>query len=74
MKRKAERARATYWMRLAFKLMAKNVQLKDDLEQQQEAVAFILKQHDCNDCAGASLCKYIPKWGEPVRINCPFWR
>lgn len=29
---------------------------------------------DCNSCGLASEgCKYLPKWGEEVRINCPHW-
>lgn len=27
---------------------------------------------NCNDCAIMRDCKFCPKWGEPVRINCPF--
>ena len=29
---------------------------------------------NCNDCSNAEKgCMYLPKWGEPVRINCPHW-
>lgn len=31
-------------------------------------------QNDCNDCGGARTCKYRPRAGEIVRINCPLWR
>ena len=27
--------------------------------------------HNCNDCGVAEKCEYRPKWGEPVRWNCP---
>lgn len=36
-------------------------------------VEFMSHQHSCNDC-GWKTCKYKPKWGEPVRINCYQWR
>ena len=29
--------------------------------------------HSCNDCGCVHLCLYEPKWGEPVRYNCPHW-
>ena len=29
--------------------------------------------HNCNDCGVAEKCEYRPKWGEPVRWNCPHW-
>ena len=29
---------------------------------------------DCNNCGMANNgCRYLPKWGEEVRINCPHW-
>lgn len=72
-KSRSERARAAYWMRLAYKLMAENAQLRGELEGARAVVTRALAQHDCNDCGGARSCMYIPKWGEPVRYNCPFW-
>ena len=29
--------------------------------------------HDCNDCKDKT-CKYKPRLGEQVRINCPLWK
>lgn len=29
--------------------------------------------HGCNDCGYRTGCKYLPKWGLPVRLNCPLW-
>lgn len=29
---------------------------------------------DCHDCGITESCKYLPKLGELVRINCPLWR
>ena len=34
----------------------------------------VSKQHNCNDCGIKMECEYVPKWGDPVRINCPLWR
>ena len=28
---------------------------------------------DCNDCGKNPGCKYLPKPGEQVRINCPLY-
>ncbi len=28
---------------------------------------------NCNDCGAVKKCQYKPKWGEPVRYNCPLW-
>lgn len=34
----------------------------------------IIDLGNCNDCAMLnSQCRYAPKWGEPVRYNCPFY-
>lgn len=27
----------------------------------------------CNTCALVKTCSAAPKWGEPVRINCPLY-
>ena len=29
--------------------------------------------HSCNDCGTRNSCKYAPRPGQPVRINCPHW-
>lgn len=29
--------------------------------------------HDCNDCEIKGVCKFSPKHGQHVRINCPLW-
>lgn len=35
--------------------------------------AKISELPDCNTCADAKVCKYVPELGDPVRINCPFY-
>ena len=39
-------------------------------------VAFrqIVQSGDCNSCSEDKNCKYVPKAGEPVRYNCPFYK
>lgn len=34
----------------------------------------ITSLHDCNDCGSKANCKYLPKWGDATRINCPLWK
>lgn len=34
---------------------------------------MVSKQNNCNDCGKKGTCEHMPKWGEPVRINCPLW-
>lgn len=29
---------------------------------------------DCNICADKKECKYVPKAGQMVRYNCPFYK
>lgn len=29
--------------------------------------------YDCNDCGIKGVCKFLPKPGQKVRINCPLW-
>lgn len=29
--------------------------------------------HDCDDCGIREQCKFLPKPGQMVRINCPLW-
>ena len=29
---------------------------------------------DCNICANQKGCKYVPKPGQMVRYNCPFYK
>ena len=41
----------------------------DDIRYAIEVQSY----HDCNDC-GCKSCKYKPKPGELVRINCPLWK
>lgn len=33
----------------------------------------VSKQNNCNNCGKKGTCEHVPKWGEPVRINCPLW-
>ena len=33
----------------------------------------VMSFDDCNTCE-AKNCKYRPKWGQMVRINCPLWK
>ena len=28
---------------------------------------------DCNNCGKKRTCKYVPAWGDLVRINCSMW-
>lgn len=36
-------------------------------------LGYIVSTYDsCNNC-GDKECKYKPKWGGPVRWNCPLW-
>ena len=34
----------------------------------------IVQSGGCNDCAEMKRCKYVPKLGEQVRYNCPFYK
>lgn len=34
----------------------------------------ISKQPCCNSCTQLKECEYKPDWGQPTRINCPFWK
>lgn len=34
----------------------------------------IVQSGDCNSCSASKNCKYVPKLGEPVRCNCPFYK
>ena len=36
--------------------------------------ARVAAQGDCNDCGKARSCRYVPRPGSIVRINCPLWR
>lgn len=34
----------------------------------------IYKTEDCNICASRKECEYMPKPGQMVRYNCPFYK
>ena len=34
----------------------------------------IVQSGGCNDCKEKMRCKFIPKLGEQVRYNCPFYK
>ena len=34
----------------------------------------IVESGGCNDCKTRMTCKYVPKVGELVRYNCPFYK
>ena len=34
---------------------------------------FLNSLTSCNNCTNKN-CEYMPKWGEKVRYNCPFWK
>lgn len=34
----------------------------------------IVESGCCNDCKIRKTCKYVPKAGELVRYNCPFYK
>ena len=41
-----------------------------------DAIRYYLRvksYDDCNNCGSKNVCKYAPKAGEMVRINCPLW-
>ena len=54
------------------------------LDQEIERQAYILdclrtlmdiyKTGDCNICASKKKCEYVPKAGQMVRFNCPFYK
>lgn len=33
----------------------------------------IVESGNCNECGAKNICKYVPKPGEQVRYNCPFY-
>ena len=34
----------------------------------------IVQSGGCNNCAEMKQCQYVPKLGEQVRYNCPFYK
>lgn len=34
----------------------------------------IIESGSCNDCAIKKYCQVAPKWGQPVRYNCPLYQ
>ena len=34
----------------------------------------VVDSGDCNRCGKKETCKYIPKAGQLVRYNCPFYK
>lgn len=40
-------------------------------EMYRSILSSIFNLPDCHTCAIKKDCKFCPKWGEPVRINCP---
>lgn len=39
-----------------------------------ESYESLLDLPNCNNCGILKTCKYMPKLGEYVRINCPLWQ
>ena len=39
-----------------------------------ESYESLIDLPNCNDCGILKTCKYAPKLGERVRINCPLWQ
>jgi hypothetical protein len=39
-----------------------------------QALRDIYKTGDCNICAKRRECEYLPKVGQMVRYNCPFYK
>lgn len=39
-----------------------------------ESYESLLDLPNCNNCGILKTCKYAPKLGERVRINCPLWQ
>ena len=49
--------------------------LAHDLRYLSDALELanrISEMPSCNDC-NRKDCEYKPKWGKPVRYNCPLW-
>jgi len=40
-------------------------------EMHRSILSSIFNLPDCHTCAIKKDCKFCPKWGEPVRTNCP---
>jgi len=38
------------------------------------ALRSIYETGDCNICASKKDCEYVPKPGQMVRYNCPFYK
>ncbi len=38
------------------------------------AYRHIIESGDCNNCGERKGCQYVPKLGEQVRYNCPFYK
>ena len=38
------------------------------------ALRNIYETGDCNICANRKECEYVPKPGQMVRYNCPFYK
>ena len=38
------------------------------------ALRNIYETGDCNICASKKDCEYVPKTGQMVRYNCPFYK
>ena len=38
-----------------------------------QIMSQLSQKPNCNDCGKKKECEYVPKWGDPVRINCPLW-
>lgn len=46
----------------------------DRIIQDAETFDRIMRElGNCNNCARAPGCGWLPAWGEDVRINCPLW-
>ena len=52
------------------KLISETAYLLDCLR----AYRNIVESGCCNDCKTCKTCKYVPKVGELVRYNCPFYK
>lgn len=51
--------------------------LIDDLLYLAEVLSSykeIVELGSCNDCAIKKYCQVAPKWGQPVRYNCPLYQ
>ena len=61
----ALRQQRNYWHRMYCQLHAKYISLNSFVRQHM--------RRSCNNCESRAHCQFVPRWGQPVRWNCPFY-